>query len=922
MVAVSRFQLRRGPFTLFPRTSWAIAVVGVLPAALRGDSDQSPSWLPAVHLEDYDCRQRVASDSLVDWSEFRRQLKDVSDRMLDPATLNRKEGISVSAWRRKAQAPLLEGIVRIGLHFERAVRECPMGALVASIVMSCLAHVPVKEASDSGELQPSVSAVFGDVVRTPFNVLVARDLSAMLEMAPLHVIAATEWCVFALLHIYTPMLRPSAMSLDSQTKACADARVAGHESEQIRYVVRKNMAFASGKDISGLKFLRALDPLVSSVMRDPTEFKTQYLVECPAGAATFAVTSALLALMSNPSLFERFAHTAHFAMYQHIDVVVAGAEHWGLFHGLTKLSSFATRGFDLVWSRQELLPLPGDADAFDRLRLDAAARGVRLAFASRAHPHASTRALARFMSSLPPPTPPRREHLVYLTAVGGHPFVDYIAGFVDRAVTVGLPALVIACMDTQAETRCRAASARGQSMTTVHCLVAVEGHVVLVKHAFIPLLLSMGIDTVWIDFDTFILRDPTDAILEARDFPSRLLPKRERVRFGSFLFDDSADLCNLTKICDSRLHWPFDIGSDGDGTSDGTAEMLVTEHWDARCLNNGLFYVRATHRPLIFFVLFLAQLHANPYADNQNLIDSFLSHSTFDTAAPEHRPFLRYGLLDISRRFGCADGHAAEDLDELLTFHFWSSDFKTREAEPDSVTGAMTVAVGECVKDIEACNGGQQSPDLSPSGLRSRIRTRSGVERVSKVQATKSELFEVFFGSGTVADQNIEGVASMPVAGAAFIRSVKAPPPAWKGMCSVTAVGVEELLDERLLQNNQATLDWDSPHALERIDDLFGAHATIGDGGNEVELSSPPLPSVSTKQTRDCSGIPLRDWASAIRIVGTLEQKSLLNPREASTAKHRLHRLDTGSLLTIQAYMERGSKRLAIELRQSLADVD
>ena len=147
-------------------------------------------------------------------------------------------------------------------------------------------------------------------------------------------------------------------------------------------------------------------------------------------------------------------------------------------------------------------------------------------------------------------------------------------------------------------------------------------------------------------------------------------------------------------------------------------ELLVTEHWDARCLNNGLFYVRASYRTLIFFNLFLRQIYINPYTDNQNLFDAFLSHSTLDTAVPDARPLLRYALLDIDRQFGCAEGHASATEDGLVTFHFWASDFRTREA-------------AETEKGVSAASG--------------RIVARDGVERVEKVRAKKDELFEIFF---------------------------------------------------------------------------------------------------------------------------------------------------------------------------------
>ena len=174
-------------------------------------------------------------------------------------------------------------------------------------------------------------------------------------------------------------------------------------------------------------------------------------------------------------------------------------------------------------------------------------------------------------------------------------------------------------------------------------------------------------------------------------------------------------------------------------------ELLVTEHWDARCLNNGLFYVRASYRSLIFFNLFLRQIYINPYTDNQNLFDAFLSHSTLDAAVPEARPVLRYALLDIDRQFGCAEGHASQATgDGLVTFHFWASDFRTREAA-ETEKGA------------------------SETG---RIVARDGVERVQKVRAKKDELFEIFFSAAAQQEYD-RGVLGVPTAGAEFIAQAR-----------------------------------------------------------------------------------------------------------------------------------------------------
>ncbi|CAE7380282.1 clpX [Symbiodinium pilosum] len=704
--------------------------------------------------------------------------------------------------------------------------------------------------------------------------LLSRDLSVLLDLAPLHVTASTEWNTFALLHIYLSKIQPHKKpEVDTDRLVCRGASVAGYKSERMLDMIKRHTPYASGRDIEGLKFLRGLDGLVSATMKDPREFSTTFVAACPAGAAAFGASAAMLALMSNPSLFERFSNMAHGILRSYTAEVLMGSIVWGVFHGLAKLGMFALRSYDLVWSSQELCDLPFEPHAFDALRADASARLEHLTAADR-HANELTRQVTSFLKQVRA-VREDPEVMVYVTAVGGLPFSDYITGFVRRALVVGLPALIMACMDNDAFEKCKVATEVQSDLLrasekTILCVSAVEGHVIYIKHAFLPMLLSAAVDTVWIDFDTFILQEPSAALRSARDMPTRILPQRSRVRFGSFLFDNTTDLCALSKICDPRQYWTYNVTTTTpeSATDHQGVEVLVTEHWDARCLNNGLFYVRATYRTLIFFTLFLRQIYVNPYTDNQNLFDAFLAHSTVDSAVPDARPILNYALLDIENQFGCAEGHINSAVsghpDGLVTFHFWASDFRTREAAGEENTSA------------------------------DRIVSRNGVQRVAKARAGKDHLFEIFFGPDAQ-----ESPSEVPAAGAAFIEQVRAPKPNWKGMCAVTAVGVEELVDERMLQGEQTLIDWQA-----------ATHVAV----SEPEPAQPSTQ--SCERGPRCMDIPLDQWTSTLEsvagLVGPLEEG------EVSQLKARLRSLDVGVLLSVQAFRSHGLQRLAKELREVL----
>jgi len=284
-------------------------------------------------------------------------------------------------------------------------------------------------------------------------------------------------------------------------------------------------------------------------------------------------------------------------------------------------------------------------------------------------------------------------------------------------------------------------------------------------------------------------------------------------------------------------------------------------------------------------------LYINPYTDNQNLFDAFLAHTTLDAAALESRPLLRYTTLDLDRKFACAEGHAGEveGPDGLVTFHFWSSDFRTREVSVGEEAGAES-----------------DGPELTEAGVLARIRTRDGIERVAKATASKAELFEMFLGEE--ATKEFVGGA-LPRKAIDFLQHVRVPNPGWRGMCSVTAVGVEQLVDERLLQGDDQQIDWDAATTVEieqapHQEEIMLKHAFRAANAN-------PLP---------CTSIDIAVWVDAMRRVVNLEESAVLTLLEATRLKSRLRRLDVGTLMTVTSFVEHSDSRLASELRQMLDD--
>lgn len=167
---------------------------------------------------------------------------------------------------------------------------------------------------------------------------------------------------------------------------------------------------------------------------------------------------------------------------------------------------------------------------------------------------------------------------------------------------------------------------------------------------------------------------------------------------------------------------------------------------------------------------------------------------------------------------------------------------------------------------------------------------------------SKNDLFDLFFGSS---DPQGAGVG-IPSSAAEFMEAVRQPRPSWRGVCSVTAVGIEDLIDERLLVNDEMQVDWDKAMPLRAEIPASQDHSV--DLDEKVAAEGPPR----------CAGIPLEEWSAALEFVARLQDAEKLSMTEAAEAKKRLRALDAGFLLTIMAFARFGEERLAKELREAV----
>lgn len=312
-------------------------------ALLLIEARSIPEWLPADDIEDFECRRSIEAP-VVNWGHVRQRFSDLAKHVLEERTM-RVDRPALDA-HAALQLELLEHAAVILWQFPAALNQCPLGAVTASIFATCMAFTE----GTRSLLRPPYDRFLGDLRQQSLVELLSRDLAVLLDLAALHVTAAAEWATFPLLHIYLPEidehLRPET------DVSCEGASVAGYTAGRMLDMLRCHIPYASGRDIEGLKFLRGLDGLVSATMKDPREFSSSFVQACPAGSAAFASAAAMLSLMSNPSLFERFSNLARWVLRSFTADVLMGSTTWPIFHGLAKLGRFALRSFDLVSAPQ------------------------------------------------------------------------------------------------------------------------------------------------------------------------------------------------------------------------------------------------------------------------------------------------------------------------------------------------------------------------------------------------------------------------------------------------------------------------------------------------------------------------------------------------------------------------------------------
>merc|ERR1719436_1365519 len=184
-------------------------------------------------------------------------------------------------------------------------------------------------------------------------------------------------------------------------------------------------------------------------------------------------------------------------------------------------------------------------------------------------------------------------------------------------------------------------------------------------------MLHLGIDVLYMDMDTYLIRDPAPRVLQ------QVTPAGES----------------------------------------GPREALFARHADADCINIGVFYLRATARTAVWMSQFVAWYHDHPFEIDQRGLHVFLglpSKQIRVAYPPEDIVELRAAVLDDVNEIVIGDIGWHGELSRLLIFHWCHRPLWQKEEEINTAYDAADAAHAHGLAVAVAVTVAYQSLDRSP----------------------------------------------------------------------------------------------------------------------------------------------------------------------------------------------------------------
>jgi len=369
------------------------------------------------------------------------------------------------------------------------------------------------------------------------------------------------------------------------------------------------------------------------------------LTECPLGYLTAVLIKAFTCATSESSCFHSFANQVEQFLDIEPNIVEALAHSWWPLAMLLNHMAKATRHkYFLDFTEAELsgnFPMPQSGySPFDMGRFLATQDQASQSFRD-------------LLSALPRlgPAPPEAPNLVYVTMIYGESFNRHMRRFCSRARAVGIPGqrLLLFTLDQPAYEMCLVENAG-------RCIRGTPG---ILNKFTLPLVCAhLGLDSVWIDLDVFLMSDPTPAIVAHAE------------------------------------QGPYDI--------------LVSGSFEADCICNGIVYFRATPAVIDWLLAVIVWMYHHPYEHDQKTFSAFLNYTERVAQDPLDLPEIPpWETLDPINQFVTPDIFEGNgwmgDLDKILIYHFLNGESDTGSGLDPS--GQWRKEFGRFTSDNETCEG-------------------------------------------------------------------------------------------------------------------------------------------------------------------------------------------------------------------------
>lgn len=354
---------------------------------------------------------------------------------------------------------------------------------------------------------------------------------------------------------------------------------------------------------------------------------------------------------------------------------------WPVFHTLAALGTLVWRGFGafpvLSWALSSPRGVLRSSGPWSRRlcriaetskwRWNGIAAHLRRFYGLRPLPHRSSTLVASFYGSLTP---------------------AWLLGFIRRvgyATRASIP-LLLGCVGTALCQACRHAATEshdGSVRKWLHCIRFTRRELgnddrlagsappvneelrTAIGYSLVLAAVITGIDAVYLDADVLLLRNPVPRLYSLLESSSRGYVHDEMYSQGDRLSEEEIRQCRPS----------------------GRVDLVVAEHFHAKCLNSGLFYASATAATARWLRRFFEWGHVWPLAQEQNVFDASLGHSASEEPFghfPSDRqgcPDVTYRLMDVSQDFLISTGGGKrqpwwEGSANSTSIHFVSPEWK------------------------------------------------------------------------------------------------------------------------------------------------------------------------------------------------------------------------------------------------------